>query len=85
MWNNYKNKNVNLPYNVEEQDKQMVQDFKRKLRNSYLLYPEFLNQPEKLESHKNFSFDDMNKVGLLRKGWNAIVYINLQCTRKNIL
>lgn len=27
-----------------------------------------INQPEKLESHKNFSFDDMNEVDLLRKG-----------------
>lgn len=29
------------------------------------MYPEIFNPPRKLESHKSFSFDDMNKVGLV--------------------
>lgn len=35
--------------------------------NVFWILTEFFHQPEKLESHKNFSFDDMNKVDLLRK------------------
>lgn len=45
----------------------MAQDMERKWTNECLLDPEFFNQPEKLESYKNFSFDDMNKADLFRK------------------
>lgn len=35
--------------------------------NVFWILTKFFNQPEKLESYKNFSFDDMNKADLLRK------------------
>lgn len=36
--------------------------------NVFCILTEFFSQPEKLESHAKFLFDDMNKVDLLRKG-----------------
>ena len=33
----------------------------------FCILTEFFHQPEKLENHKNFSSDDMNKADLLRK------------------
>lgn len=58
-----------------EQENKWFQIWKENEQISiFWILTEFFNQPEKLGSHKNFSFDDMNKAALLRKDmeWHCL-------------